>query len=303
MVPARYSRERGLTSRVVLTMVLLAVLYGLLVTPFFQVSTLWGLAAVAAVAVLLTAQFRYADNVALWAMDAREVSAAEEPELHGLVERLCMSSGLPKPRVAVADTEIPNAFAAGCRRDRAVVCVTTGLRERLDVAELESVLAHEMAHLAHRDVVVATIAGFPAFCGGLIITTVSGLLLGEGRLAARLAGVVLLPMVALAVLLFPLSQLLNLAISRQRELCADRTGALLTGRPAASSAALTKICAEIESAPTAELRELRPLNGLLTVPARATGRAVADLVSTHPPVEVRVRRLTEVSQRLASGRR
>ncbi|MFG1999855.1 M48 family metalloprotease [Spirillospora sp. NPDC048911] len=284
-------------------MALLAVLYGLLVWPFFQISTLWGGVAVAAVAVLLTAQFRYADQVALWAMDAREVAADEEPELHALVERLCMSSGLPKPRVAVAVTDVPNAFAAGCRRDHAVVCVTTGLRERLDVAELESVLAHEMAHLAHRDVVVATIAGFPAFCGGLIVTTVSGLLLGEGRPAARVAGVVLLPMVPLAALLFPVSLLLDLAISRQRELCADRAGALLTGRPSAASAALTKICEEIEAAPAAELRGLRPLNGLLTVPARARGRAAGDLLSTHPPVDVRVQRLTEVSQRLASGRR
>ncbi|GAA2577747.1 M48 family metalloprotease [Actinomadura fulvescens] len=302
-MPARYARERGLTWRMVLAMAMLAVLYGLLVTPFFQISALWGLVAAGAVVLLLVAQIGYADQVALWAMDAREVTDDEEPELHALVDRLCMSSGLPKPRVAVADTDVPNAFAAGCRRDRTVVCVTTGLRDRLETAELEGVLAHEMAHLAHRDVVVATIAGFPAFCGGLIITTVSGLLLGEGRPAARVAGVVLLPMVPLAALLFPVSLLLDLAISRHRELCADRTGALLTGRPAAASAALTKICAEIESAPAAELRGLRPLNGVLTVPARARGRAARELLSTHPPVEERVRRLTEVSERLASGRR
>ncbi|MEU5881642.1 M48 family metalloprotease [Spirillospora sp. NPDC047279] len=302
MVPARYSPERGRTSRMILTMALLAVLTGVLVTPFFLVSPLWGAAALAAIVIVLAGHLRYADRIALWAMDAREVTADEEPRLHTLVDRLCMSSGLPKPRVAVAGTDVPNAFAAGCTRDRRVVCVTTGLRDRLDVAELEGVLAHEMAHLAHRDLIVGAVAGFPAFCVEMTFGAVTGVF-HEGRWPARLAGVLLLPMLPVALLLWPVSRLLDLALSRHRELCADRTGALLTGRPSASSSGLTKICAEIENVPAAELRALRPLNALLIVPARPRAQALVGLLSTHPPLAVRVARLTEVSRRLASGRR
>ncbi|MFD0889740.1 zinc metalloprotease HtpX, partial [Streptosporangium algeriense] len=231
MAHTRFAPDRGLTSRMVLTMFLLGLLYVVFVGALVALG-------VQAVAVLLIAgamllvQYFMSDRIALFAMHGRVVGPQEAPELHGVIDRLCAMADMPKPRVAIADSDVPNAFATGRNQKNAVVCATTGLLRRLDRAELEGVLAHEMSHVAHRDVAVMTIASFLGIVAGLMtrVALYSGL---GGRRDNQNGAPIGLIVMLVSVLVYAVSFLLTRALSRYRELAADRAGALLTQRPSA----------------------------------------------------------------------
>ncbi|XRQ03002.1 M48 family metalloprotease [Actinomadura welshii] len=303
MAPSRDAPDSGLAWRMLATAVLVALVYAAAVLPAFLAGPVWGAAAAAAAAAFAVLSARAADRVALYALGARPVTSDEEPELHAVMDRLCMSSGLPKPRLALSSMEAPNAFAGGSGPRSAVVCVTEGLRTRLEPAELAAVLAHETGHIANRDGLVGAIATFPALCAGLFLGWWTGLITGRGRtgagrVAAPLGGVVLLPLAMAAAVLHGAGTLVWLALARHRELCADSTGALLTGRPADLASALGKISEGVRDASRDDLRALRPVSTLCVVGAR--GR-VDGLLSSHPPLERRTERLSALSWRLASG--
>jgi heat shock protein HtpX len=262
-------------------------------------------AGVSAVAVLVVAlgfavvQYVASDRIALFAMNAREVTPQEAPELHAVVDRLCALGDTPKPRVAVADSDVPNAFATGRSPRRAVICATTGLMRRLDAEELEGVLAHELSHVAHRDVAVMTVASFLGVLAGLItrFTLQAGLFGGGARRGSgRDNGVPLVLVVMLvSALVYALSFVLIRALSRYRELAADRGAAQLTGRPSALASALTKVTGSMARVPTRDLRAAEPFNAFFFAPALAPGFSLSSLFATHPPLQQRLDRLADMS--------
>jgi len=239
-------------------------------------------------------QWYFSDKLALTAMRAREVSPAEAPELHGMIDRLCTLADMPKPRVAITDTDIPNAFATGRSPDHAVVCVTTGIMRRLDAEELEGVLSHELSHVAHRDVLVMTIAGFLGVAAGLVMRW--GMFFGGGR--DRNSQVPFLVIWLGSILVYFISFLLTRVLSRYRELCADRAGAYLTGKPSALASALTKISGDMAKIPNRDLREAQAFNAFFFAPAFSRD-SVGALFSTHPPLEQRLEQLARISADLS----
>jgi heat shock protein HtpX len=255
-------------------------------------------------AVALFCQYWFSDKIALYSMGGRIVTPEEAPELHGIVDRLCAMSNMPKPQVAVANIDLPNAFATGRNSKRAVVCATTGIMRRLTPEELEGVLAHELSHVAHRDVAVMTIASFLGVLAGLIARfAFYSQMFGGGRRrsndnnAAALIALVMLVSVAVYAISFLLIRLL----SRYRELCADRSGAFLTGRPSALASALTKVTGDMARIPTQDLRHAEPFNAFFFTPALAKGFSFSTLFSTHPPLEQRLRQLSRISAELGQG--
>jgi heat shock protein HtpX len=288
------------------TMFLLGLLYVVFVTVFFVISPKWGGIALVVALIFLFAQYFFSDKLTLFAMHGREVTPEEAPELHGVIDRICALGDAPKPRVAIAATDVPNAFATGRNQKQSVVCVTTGLLRRLDPVELEGVLAHEMAHVAHRDVAVMTIASFLGVVAGLI--TRFGLEWGLwGGFSSRNddrdnnSGLILLAVVAVSAVAYAISFLLTRALSRYRELSADRAAALLTGRPSALASALTKVSGEIARIPTNDLRAAEPFNAFFFAPALTKGFSISSLLSTHPPLEKRLQQLAEISAQLSRG--
>ncbi|TYB61067.1 zinc metalloprotease HtpX [Nonomuraea sp. PA05] len=296
----RFASDRGLTSRMVVTMFLLGLLYvvfvGVLIALGVRALTVLLLAGG-----LLLVQYFLSDRIALFAMHGREVSPQEAPELHGLIDRLCALADMPKPRVAIADSDVPNAFATGRNQKKAVVCVTTGILRRLEPQELEGVIAHELSHVAHRDVAVMTIASFLGIVAGLMtrFALYSGL---GGRRNGGQGGLPVGAIVLLvSVIVYAVSFLLTRALSRYRELAADRAGALLTQRPSALASALTKVSGEMARIPTRDLREAEPFNAFYFAPALAKGQSVANLFSTHPSLERRLEQLSDISRQLGRG--
>jgi heat shock protein HtpX len=285
------------------TMFLLGLVYVVFVTAFYVIAPSWGVIALVVAAGMLLAQYFFSDRLTMFAMRGREVSPQELPELHAVVDRICAMSDAPKPRVAIADTDVPNAFATGRNQNKAVVCVTTGLLRRLDPVELEGVLAHEMAHIAHRDVAVMTIASFLGIVAGLLTRfgLQMGLFGGFGRNRDQNTGMVLLAVVAVSAVAYAVSFLLTRALSRYRELSADRAAALLTGRPSALAGALTKISGEMARIPTKDLRAAEPFNAFFFAPALGKGFSVSSLFSTHPPLDKRLAQLQEISGQLSRG--
>ena len=248
---SRFQADRRLTVRMGVTLFLLGLLYVVFVAALIVLLKSWVLVVVIAAA-LLGAQYWFSDRIALYAMHGRVVEREEYPQLHGVIDRLCATADMPKPVVAVSDMEMPNAFATGRNADHAVICVTTGLLRRLDPAELEGVLAHELSHVAHRDVAVITVASFLGVLAGLD-RAVHALLAGcsaGGRGRTRTRVVVLMAVMAVSAAVYALSFLLIRALSRYRELAADRAGAMLTGRPSALASALTKVTGDIARIPT-----------------------------------------------------
>jgi len=296
----RYAADRELTTRMLVVVFLLGLLYvvavgaliGLGVSPFAVLLVVGGFFAF---------QYIASDKVALYAMNARVVEPSEAPELHGAIDRLCALSDTPKPRVAIANSDVPNAFATGRSPQRAVVCVTTGLMRRLDADELEGVLAHELSHVAHRDVAVMTVASFLGVLAGLVTrfalqaTMFGGL--GRGRRDSKDNGVPLvLAVIVVSALVYAISFFLIRALSRYRELSADRTAAMLTGRPSALASALTKVTGEMARVPTQDLRQAEPFNAFFFTPALAKGFSLSTLFATHPPLEKRLAQLAQMSQ-------
>jgi heat shock protein HtpX len=303
MTKTRYAPDRGLTRRMGVTMFLLGLLY----VVFVAVLIALGVRAIGVLVVaacLLLVQFFLSDKIALFAMHGREVSPQEAPELHGVIDRLSAMANMPKPRVAIADSDVPNAFATGRNQKNAVVCVTTGLLRRLDREELEGVLSHEMSHIAHRDVAVMTIASFLGIVAGLMTRFALYAGLGRGR-DDRNGGVPIGLIIVLAsALVYVISFLLTRALSRYRELAADRAGALLTQRPSALASALTKVSGDIARIPTRDLRDAEPFNAFYFAPALSGNKAkagIAGLLSTHPPIERRLDQLSRISAELGRG--
>jgi heat shock protein HtpX len=252
-------------------------------------------------AVLLWAQWYFSDSMALAAMRAREVTPEQAPQLHGIIDRLCALADMPKPRVAIADTDVPNAFATGRSPDRAAVCVTTGLLRRLDRAELEAVLAHELSHVAHRDVTVMTVASFAAIVAGILMRNAFWVSIGRDRRDQN-GALVFLAVIVISAVVYFVSFLLTRALSRYRELAADRGGALLTGNPAGLARALQKITGEMGQIPTRDLRAMEPVSAFAIAPALRPGQGMdlASLFATHPPLERRLENLARVATELGS---
>ncbi|GAB4585594.1 zinc metalloprotease HtpX [Nocardia sp. IFM 10818] len=296
---SRFRPDHQLTARMALTVFLLGLVYvafiAALVMLIEQVVVVLAL-----VGALLWAQFWFSDRIALYAMHGRIVTPEQEPRLHGVVDRLCATANMPKPQVAIADIELPNAFATGRSPRRAVVCVTTGLLRRLDPEELDGVLAHELSHIAHRDVVVMTTASFLGVLAGLVARfTLYSTMFGGGRdrRGDNLFLVVLLVM-AVSAAVYALSYLLIRALSRYRELAADRAGAALTGHPSALAAALTKISGDISRIPSRDLRAQQAFNAFFVVPALGAGAGLSTLLSTHPSLETRLDQLARLTSEL-----
>ncbi len=274
------------------TMFMLGLLYVALVGAMFAAGA--GIAVMVGVmSLLLLAQLFLSDKIALAAMGAKEVSPEQAPGLHAMIERLCIQADLPKPRIAMADSEVPNAFAMGRSQKSAVVCATTGIINTLEPHELEGVMAHELAHVKNRDVLVMTVASFFASLAAMIMQF--GFFFGGGddEEGALPFMVVLL----VSFLVYIISFFLMLALSRYREFGADRGAALTTGRPSALASALMKISGAMERVPEHDLRQAERMNAFFIVPTGVKG-AIQTLFSTHPPMEKRIERLQALEAEL-----
>ncbi|MFJ4808181.1 zinc metalloprotease HtpX [Streptomyces longwoodensis] len=296
---SRFRSDPRLTVRMTVTLFLLGLLYVAFVVALVLLLKSWVLVVVVA-AGLLGAQYWFSDRIALFAMRGRVVEREEYPELHAVVDRLCALADMPKPVVAVSVMEMPNAFATGRNPDNAVVCVTTGLLRRLEPAELEGVLAHELSHVAHKDVAVITVASFLGVIAGLIVrfALYSGLFGGrrDQNTAAVLAAIM-----GVSITVYALSFLLIRALSRYRELAADRAAALLTGRPSALASALTKVSGDIARIPTRDLRTAQAFNAFYFTPAAGREPGIERIFSTHPPLRQRVEQLARISAELGEA--
>jgi heat shock protein HtpX len=298
----RFRPDRGLSFRMGLTIVLLFLLYIVLSAAIWWIfGGSGGGVGVALIAFvlplgLLWGQWYYSDKLAMAGMRAREVTPEQAPQLHAMVDRLCALADMPKPRVAVADTDIPNAFATGRSPDRAVVAVTTGLGRRLTDAELEAVLSHELSHVAHRDVTVMTVASSVGVLAGLLMRSAMWSSMGRGR--DQNSGLIFLVATLVGIVVYAVSFLLTRVLSRYRELAADRAGAILTGQPAHLMSALTKISGDMARIPERDLRAAEPYNAFFIYPAFTDKVDFASLFSTHPPLEKRLEQLGRLSREL-----
>ena len=314
MVRTRYAPDRGLQARMGLTMFLLGLVFVAFVTAlvFVLIALKQGAGAIIFFAVILGVvlvfgSLFWSDKVALRASGAQEVTPQQAPQLHGIIDRLCALANMSKPRVAIAQTDMPNAFATGRNSKNAVLVVTTGLMRRLDDKELEGVLAHEMSHVAHKDVVVMTIASFVGILAGLLVRfAFYGELFGGGG-RGRGGGnnnnggalPILLIVMVVGIVTYAISFLLIRLLSRYRELAADRAGALLTGQPSALASALTKVSGAMARIPTKDLRQAQPLNAFYFAPAlNPNTTSLSTIFSTHPSLERRLQQLSEISAQL-----
>ena len=313
MVRTRYAPDRGLQARMGLTMFLLGLVFVAFVIAlvFILAAFKQGTGVIIFFAILLGGGLTFgslfwSDKIALRASGAQEVTPEEAPKLHGIVDRLCALADMPKPRVAIAQADMPNAFATGRNSQKAVLVVTTGLMRRLDDNELEGVIAHEMSHVAHKDVVVMTIASFLGIVAGLLVRfAFYGELFGGGRRGGggnnNNGGAlpILLIVMLVSVVVYAISFLLIRLLSRYRELAADRAGALLTGQPSHLASALQKVSGAMSQIPTKDLREAQPLNAFYFAPAfKADTMTLSTIFSSHPSLERRLEQLSEISAQL-----
>ncbi|HLH15160.1 MAG TPA: zinc metalloprotease HtpX [Solirubrobacteraceae bacterium] len=293
-----FGKDTGLQARMVFTMFLLGLVYVVFVGVLIAAGAAAGVIVVVAV-VLLLVQLFGSDKLAMASMGVKEVSPAQEPELHGIVERLCVQADLPKPRVCVAETSMPNAFAMGRSQKSTTVCATRGILQLLSPAELEGVMAHELTHVINRDVMVMTLASFFATLASIIIQFAfffgGGFGGGYGRSREQESAIELVMLVS--VLVYAVSFLLLRALSRYREFAADRGSAVLTGRPSALASALLKISGTMERVPTQDLRRAEGMSAFFIVPAR-TKQSLMNLFSDHPPLEKRLAALERLESQL-----
>jgi heat shock protein HtpX len=293
-----YGRDAGLSLRIVLTTTLLGLLYVVFAVVLFQVLNVGLVPMLLIVVALAFFQYYTSDKLALRAAGAKIVEPHEAPQLHDMIERLCAMADLPKPRVAIIDTDVPNAFATGRSPKHAAVAVTRGLWERLEPQEVEGVLAHELSHVANRDVLIMTVASFFAMLAGLL--TRFGLysgMFGGGRSRDNNSVPVWLIVLIVSVVTYFLSQILILAISRYREFAADRGSALITGAPEHLMSALQKISSDMFRIPQRDLREVEGMNAFFIIPANVKG-SLNSLFMTHPPLEKRLAALAEIAREM-----
>ncbi|HUC36842.1 MAG TPA: zinc metalloprotease HtpX [Acidimicrobiales bacterium] len=306
-ISRRIPADRGLTARMFLTGFFIVVLYAavigvLFASPLGRTSS--GIVFIVLIALVVAfCQYWFSDKIALWGMHGHIVTPQQEPELHGVVDRLCALADMKKPRVAIAEVDMPNAFATGRNPSNAVVCATRGILRRLEEPELEAVLAHELSHVAHRDVAVMTIASFLGMIAGLLtrVMLYAGLFGGfggggGGRNNQSGGQIVLIEMAVLLVsaIVYAISFLLTMALSRYRELAADRSGAILIGRPSLLASALIKVTGEMSRIPTRDLRSAEHFNAFYFTPAIAQGASLSSLFSTHPPLKKRLDQLAKL---------
>jgi heat shock protein HtpX len=292
--PSPFGRDTGLQSRMLLTMFLLGLVYVIFVGVLFAA----GASAVLIIVIaggLFLGQLFASDKLALRAMGAKEVTPAQAPELHAMIDRLCVQADLPKPKVAVADTPMPNAFAMGRSQKSATVCATTGLMQLLSPTELEGVIGHELTHIINRDVVIMTVASFFASIAAMI--TQFGFFFGGGIGGGDSDddGPSWMVVILVSTLVYVISFLLMQALSRYREFAADRGSAVITGRPSGLASALLKISGVNERIPTQDLREAAQMQAFFIAPV---GKQVANLFATHPPLEQRIARLERLESQL-----
>jgi heat shock protein HtpX len=324
MARTRYASDPGLIARMGATMFLLGLVFvgfatGLVYLIAYYTSHRHGGTGHAPVDVLIffaavigigsaLGSYYWSDKIALSTSGARLVGPNDGPDaarLHGIVDRLCALADMPKPRIAIAPTHMPNAFATGRNSKVAVLCATTGIldRSRLTDEELEGVLAHEMSHVAHKDVAVMTIASFLGIIAALMVRFAfySELFGGRGRNNQQ-SQLLVIPVMLLSIIVYVVSFLLIRLLSRYRELAADRSGALLTGRPAALASALVKVTGDMGRIPVKDLREAEPLNAFYFAPALAPGQSLATIFSTHPSLKRRLAELDKISKQLGQQR-
>lgn len=309
MAKTRFKKDSGLVARMGATIFLLGLLYVVFVGVLLAIgiSTLTVLVIAGG---LLFVQYFYSDKIALFAMHGKIVTPTDAPDLHQIISRLCSLADMPMPKVAIANTDIPNAFATGRNPKNAVVCVTTGLMRRLDPPEIEAVLSHELSHVAHRDVAVMTIASFLGVAAGLLIrfTYYASWFTGGSRdnrnnqsnnnfFAMEMA------VMLVSIVVYAISFLLIRALSRYRELCADRSGAILIGRPSLLKSALIKISGEISRIPTQDLRSASAFNAFFFAPAlhQGGGMSIGTIFSTHPSLEARIAQLDQLDRDLGTA--
>jgi heat shock protein HtpX len=293
-----YGRDAGLSLRIVLTTTMLGLLYVVFAVVLFQVLNVGLVPMVLIVVALAFFQYYTSDKLALKASGAKVVERDEAPQLHELVERLCAMADLPKPRIAIIDTDVPNAFATGRSPKHAAVAVTRGLWQRLEPQEVEGVLAHELSHIGNRDVLIMTLASFFAMLAGVL--TRFGLysgMFGGGRSRDNNSVPVWLIVLVVSVVTYFLSQILILAISRYREFAADRGSALITGAPEHLMSALQKISSDMFRIPQQDLRQVETMNAFFIIPT-SVKRATSQLFLTHPPLEKRLAALAEIAREM-----
>lgn len=291
----KWYHDYGLQARMIFTMFLLAVVYLFFLAVILTFGGDWTYALMIFAAIFLFIQFFFADKIVLWSMGGRIVSEQEEPRLHETVARLCAIADLPKPKIAVVNSNVPNAFATGKSKGSAVIAVTTSLKERLSQPELEAVLAHELSHVKNRDMIVITIASFLSTVAALLVRNMLFFGMGGDRDRKGAGAAVIIWVVSIVVWI--ISFLLIRALSRYREFSADRGAAVITGRPSNLASALMKISGMMERVPSRDLREVEGVNAFFIIPA-ISGESVLDLLSTHPRVEARIRALEEMERRM-----
>src|SRR5256714_2700694 len=296
-----YGRDAGLTVRMLLTSGLLGLLYVLFAVVLLNVLNVALIPMLVIVIGLAFFQYYTSDKLALRAAGARVVSPEEAPVLHEVVDRLCAMADLPKPKVAIMDTPVPNAFATGRSPKHAAVCVTTGLWERLDPKEVEGVLAHELSHIANRDVLVMTVASFFAMLAALLTRfgLYAGMWGGGGKRENNGNNGVPIWLIVLlvSIVTYAISFVLIRTISRYREYAADRGSALITGAPEHLMSALQKISSQIMQIPQRDLREVEGMNAFFIIPTSVKQRT-AELFMDHPPLEKRLAALAEISREM-----
>jgi heat shock protein HtpX len=321
MARTRYASDPGLIARMGATMFLLGLVFtGFVIALYFVLfyygnrhGNGGGSDGIVIIAVLIGAAvafggYYWSDKIALNTARARIVTPQEAPGLHEIIDRICALANMPKPRVAISPVSMPNAFATGRSSKVAVVCVTEGLLQRLDPQELEGVLAHEMSHVAHKDVAVMTIASFLGIIAALLVRFAfySELFGGGGRGRGgnnnnQNALPIMLIVMVVGIVVYAVSFLLIRLLSRYRELSADRSGALLTGRPSALASALVKVTGDMARIPTRDLRQAEPLNAFYFTPALSPKKgqmALSNLFSTHPSLDKRLAQLDKISKQL-----
>ncbi len=300
MAGTKFEKDRGLDTRMFITGLALVVLYAIIVTVLLRVGV--GLVFVVVIAVaLIFCQYWFSAKIAMYAMHAKEVTPEQAPELHGVVDRLCALADMPKPKVGIATTDIPNAFATGRSPKHAVVCATRGIMARLNDEELEAVLAHELSHVAHRDVAVMTIASGVGMLAGLVgrMAMWGAMLGGGGRGGRNGENLALLELATfvISIVIYIIAYLLTMALSRYRELAADRSGAILIGKPSVLASALVHVTGDMGRIPRTDLRKAEGMNAFFFAPALA-GKSAATLFSTHPSLEVRLDQLSRLEKEM-----
>ena len=295
-------RDGGLTFRMFLTGLFLVILWGILGAVLVAAGVGIGLIVIIEMAMIF-GQYWFSDKIALFGMGGRVVTPEEEPRLHAMIDRLCALADMPKPRVAVAETDMPNAFATGRSPKAAVVCATRGIMRRLSDEELEAVLAHEISHVAHRDVAVMTIASSVGMLAGLLTRVAMWSSIFSSDSENQGGALAELAIMLVSIVVYALSFLLTMALSRYRELAADRSGAILIGRPALLASALVKITGEMSRIPTKDLRKAEAFNAFFFTPAihGKSGSSLGNLFSTHPTIEKRLAQLDELARQINGG--